>query len=741
MYTISSSSSKQRKIAMIILMIMVWQITIPNVCYGLTSGPSAPETEGFAPLGSSDMVDLFTGGLHYQVPIMDVGGYPITLNYQANPSMEQEASWVGLGWSLTPGAVNRNMRGIPDDFNGDTIGKKINIKDNNTVGVSIEGNLKLFGIPLGMNAGLFFNNYNGLGLDLGAKINSSTKAGNKSGSGLTGGINLNSQSGAELTLGYGLDICGGSSSNLVGVSAGLNSRTGLQSIGYDFSRDKIRANSQGQLGTHSSGSSGNLFTPGFPTYMPSPRYVYRNTYMSLGLTFGGELPPDFHPNLRVTGYYTNQSLNTQYLRSKAYGMMHPVNDPAPDILQDFDREKDMPITKNNICIGVPIATPDIFNVQAEGISGNYQIERNDAGSFFDPDKTDESSGQSFGVEIGVGADVHNGVDLHVNSTTTKSGKWKTEDNGIFNSFNLYGEIATFNNEFYNSLRQGYQFRNIEEASILANPGLYGSLGDTAPDSLLIGRVGPDDYTTNNLNGFVFGSSTIIKRNREKGNQEFSLLSNADADQFGLIHDIQDYPVGDAIFKAPGSVAITTFTHTNTPLNKMDYHVGEIKVISETGSTYFFGIPVYNLSYTETAYRTSERHIYSGSPLTNNVISVDATENSLTNGSGKDHFYELTMTPGYSYAFLLTAVTSPDYSDLTGNGPTEDDLGTYTKFNYHQSSTYYYRTPLTPNTTGTNTVNVANFNEGYNTLSTDQSGTYSTGSKECGICNRLKTRTM
>ena len=42
------------------------------------------------------------------------------------------------------------MRGLPDDFNRDTIVKEYNITDNKSWGVDVGGNLKLIGIPLGI---------------------------------------------------------------------------------------------------------------------------------------------------------------------------------------------------------------------------------------------------------------------------------------------------------------------------------------------------------------------------------------------------------------------------------------------------------------------------------------------------------------------------------------------------------------------------------------------------------------
>jgi hypothetical protein len=74
---------------------------------------------GFTPGSMNDMVDPFTGDFTYSIPVMDIEGYPLTLNYNSNVNMNTEASWVGLGWDLDVGSISREMRGIPDEFNGE----------------------------------------------------------------------------------------------------------------------------------------------------------------------------------------------------------------------------------------------------------------------------------------------------------------------------------------------------------------------------------------------------------------------------------------------------------------------------------------------------------------------------------------------------------------------------------------------------------------------------------------------
>ncbi|MBK8968391.1 MAG: hypothetical protein IPM36_17345 [Lewinellaceae bacterium] len=132
---ISSHYAKCRA-AWSLILLMVFQIIIPYQAFALTGGPSQPEVESFTPAGVNELVDPATGTFSYNIPLLDVGGYPVNLGYQSEIGMEQEASVVGLGWNLNPGVISRNLRGLPDDFDGDEVKKEFNIKPNITWGVT-----------------------------------------------------------------------------------------------------------------------------------------------------------------------------------------------------------------------------------------------------------------------------------------------------------------------------------------------------------------------------------------------------------------------------------------------------------------------------------------------------------------------------------------------------------------------------------------------------------------------------
>ncbi|MFA5832139.1 MAG: RHS repeat-associated core domain-containing protein [Bacteroidota bacterium] len=62
----------------------------------------------------------YTGDLSLTIPIMTIPGrnghdFPLILNYNSNVTQRQKASWVGLGWSLDFGHVDRQVYGRPDD--------------------------------------------------------------------------------------------------------------------------------------------------------------------------------------------------------------------------------------------------------------------------------------------------------------------------------------------------------------------------------------------------------------------------------------------------------------------------------------------------------------------------------------------------------------------------------------------------------------------------------------------------
>ncbi|WP_299465099.1 hypothetical protein [uncultured Microscilla sp.] len=121
-----------------------------TLALALTSGPSSPEFASFEPVATTNMVNTFTGDFTYNLPVLQIpgpdgGGYAMSLAYHSGANSEEEASWVGYGWTLNPGSINRNVRGFPDDYKGVPIKQFNKIPVNWTASATLGRGLKYFG--------------------------------------------------------------------------------------------------------------------------------------------------------------------------------------------------------------------------------------------------------------------------------------------------------------------------------------------------------------------------------------------------------------------------------------------------------------------------------------------------------------------------------------------------------------------------------------------------------------------
>lgn len=82
-------------------------------------GSSQVEFTSFEPTGGQEMVNPFTGDFSYTSNLLHVpgpgGGYSLSLFYHGGRKVDEVSSWVGLGWNVNAGAINRIPYGHPDD--------------------------------------------------------------------------------------------------------------------------------------------------------------------------------------------------------------------------------------------------------------------------------------------------------------------------------------------------------------------------------------------------------------------------------------------------------------------------------------------------------------------------------------------------------------------------------------------------------------------------------------------------
>lgn len=712
-------------------------------------GPGQPEMGTFQSASTSNMVDLFTGDFSYNLPLMDVGGYPVNIHYSSGISMDQEASWVGLGWNINPGTIGRSLRGIPDDFNGkDSITRTQSIKDNKTIGVTVGGNTELKGLPIlgiGARLGIFNNNYNGWGIETG--LNTSINAGNNAKGPLSGslGISNNSQTGLDVSPSLSLRI-GKKDAELNGmatIGSNYNSRSGIsglqlnmevrQNYTWAITNDKGEVKEKGSSNSRSAGIS-SYISFATPSYTPTITMPITNKQFTFTGKVGGAAWTS-HANLFIEGYVSRQYIDVKDKEQKlpAYGYLHYSKATQPKVLLDFNREKDIAFNhKTTPHIAIPQYSYDIYSISGEGTGGMFRPYRGDVGYIYDHAVKTKSESERLSGDLGFGAVFHGGVDFSNTTANTETGAWKAQNN-ILNNIRFSKSDSTFE-EVY--------FRNPGEKAINAS-SFYQRIGG---DSLIRVRLDGDQNNVRAASAFtkfnnarpagdIAVSGLLAKTQRDKRSQVITYLNAKEASEYGLEKDIKSYDTT----KNPithCNQAFVSIPRTDQGIRK-EHHISEIRVLNADGRRYIYGLPVYNVEQKDVSFAVDKET--DSQDLNKGLASyAKGSDNSEGNEKGKDSYFNKDEMPAYAHSFLLTGLLSPDYVDIKGDGITEDDLGDGVKFNYTrvygpENDYYSWRTPMD--------ADKANYNEGLKTYSRDDKGTYLFGRKEVWYMHSVESKTM
>jgi hypothetical protein len=705
-------------------------------------GPTQPEMTSFQSVGSDNLVNLFTGDFSYNIPLMDVGGYPINLFYDGGVSMEQDASWVGLGWNINPGTVSRNMRGLPDDFNGTEKLKQVQkMKPNVTFGGSFGGDLELFGIKLGkdssspfsgsLNLGLSVNNYLGpelsVNLQTGASLQVPIKSLSEIHAGLGAnvglGLNLSSRSALSVSpsasLGFNASKQGIAASTGFSAATSYNSRVGVKTLQISGQLSAYKQGENDKNPYRASNSTSLSFTR--PSYIPSIRLPVTNTAWTGRFQVGAGMFGNF-PSFQVEVYQQKSAIEPEdeIQEKPMVGYLHYQNSKGNEnAVMDFTRFNDGEVTPNTPIISVPQYTYDIFTIQGEGTGGSIRAYRNDQGYVRDNKTTSKDKSLSMGADIGTPG--HFGANANSIQTPSTIGEW------------VLG----------NKLKGVQQFQasgNGNESVYLKNPGetsvlddqIYAGIGGVNLVRYQLGGTSRTPTIEAALESFDKKNAKIgnvsnpaLTNTRKKRTQVISFLTAYEASQVGLEKEIRSYhPSLDA---NNSSLSWTPIPRVDQQV-RLSHHISQVNVTEANGKRYVYGIPVYNLDQVDFTFSVSNPGDESDE--------VSVTMNDLVNlktERKKDGYLQTTTTPPYAHAYLLTGLLSSDYVDVTDDGITEDDLGSAVKFNYTRTSEHAWRTPLA--------AGKANFNAGMLTETKDDKGIISWGKRESWYVHSIESKTM
>ncbi len=240
---------------------IVFTILLFSLCIKTTNaqGPNAPEAASFEPVDATDMVNLVTGDLSYVLPLLNVpspeGGYPIALSYHAGIPLDLEASWVGLGWSLNPGAINRNVNGYPDDWGESIVNHFFNDEGVTNYYYDFAIGANIYGINVGVGAYWGSNKTFGGSVSFGIGGVSGTLEAGTRGFGVGGGLGAFSANVSTNGIGVGVGFSNGYGNGGINLNynynSGLSSSASINALGIGF-------NSQGNLSGSIGGFGGGI---------------------------------------------------------------------------------------------------------------------------------------------------------------------------------------------------------------------------------------------------------------------------------------------------------------------------------------------------------------------------------------------------------------------------------------------------------------------------------------------------
>lgn len=712
------NSKWSKVVACFLVILMFTEIIDPIRLYAITGGPSQPEMAGFTPTNTDNMVDLFSGDFHYTIPIMTVpgpnGGFPINLNYTSGVGMEQEASWVGLGWNLNPGAINRQVRGVPDDFRGDIVEKVYHRRDNNTFLFSPTGGGEVYGDDFGLGINqtnsFIYNTYNGISLSRRFGISASyvrTKEVNgktKRETFAQVGYSINQDSDNGITTSFSSN---GGKYLKGGFYYGYNSKSGTYTYGnqislsvpYQYDESAEAKENPMHIGCGGVGRS-------FSTAATLPPIRVPMTSNSWGLSFQVGGAGGFAEGYgSVSCNIVSQTTPVGAIRNPSCGILY-ADKADKNTLQDFNREKEICVDQDSRNLPLPVMTNDLYHITGELQGGTFRAYRSDHGHFYDNQIVNNTSANDAGVDLAFGDGTQLGTNLSFSSGESYSGDWQSEDYDVKLSFKDKNRYSDQNpRSIHPTLYEPFYFKMQGE--------------QTAADINLMSNIG-------NEKAVMFPVKQSFK-NTFWGGKDYRYYTNNTLSS-GVI---SRYEQAKRTLRT-NSIEYDT---NGTGYYRKGHHIAKFSILNANGERFTYGKTLYNYLENEVSFSIPSDTLWKDSTVVSNYNNVLANPNTPYNQRvGKEKLFTSTTTPAYPYSYLLTSITSPDYVDLTGDGPSTDDLGYWVKLGYStkcsQDTSYCWRFPYKG----------ANYFMGDRSNRNDDLGSYYYGKKEIAYVDTISTKT-
>ena len=639
------------------ILIAIAAISFPCLLYGQGGSPVPSDFTG-SPVPAGPNVNEFTGDFTYGLPVLTVPGpngssYSMTLSYRAGTSPQAEPSWVGYGWSLNPGAVIRQKRGYPDDWDGKVILHN-KVPTNYTVTSTDLGNVE-------------FGSFDDLGIPISSSTGGSVtvRFNSETGFGKTWTIDGGASSiGQSVGLSHKNDNGDGSwpanaSFNLFALAAHLladeDDNSDSDAMFNNFLVNSIQRQTARAMAT---GRSPNLFRSR-ELNLGSPASVPLTGLMGTtgkGFTVTGMTGV-------VSGYdyarvvsYSDIFPEKSQTELNAYGYLHSGS-AGDDALMDYYYEKDVPYMLDDKFLPIPFSNADVFTVAGGGSfrafnRGVLNFQQNDVSSEIDVENEQYSA--IFGPAIGAGARWGTG------SVTLDVGSWENPEQPAKQKVITSSDEPWF---FRFSHDVGGELEyDVNDAAVRASIENHsGPLGDIV-NFLRINDI--DQYPE-------LPDDIGLQLNAWERPGRSGYIGFRTHDEMLIHKDSTFYKSFTKDLLARGYVRNR---------EELGEQIGEFALYGSGGSRYVYGLPVYAGKEKSVQLGLKNIKFDSASNVHHNFLAYRYIDETNTGTVIGQEFPEQ-----YAAAWLLTQITTPNYVDLTGDGPTDDDLGGWTRFHYWRST--------------------------------------------------------
>lgn len=665
-------NAHRKSVACVALCSLVLESTTPLAMRALTSGPAQPDFGAFEPANTTDMVEPFSGAFTYNLPLLTVpgpngSGYPIALSYHSGSGIEEEASWVGYGWTLNPGSIARSLQGFPDDASGRRLRLWNRTKPSVTATGRLGANVEIASrdlLPDSYLTDTLVTQWSQVGVNLGMRWN------NHKGYSLFSGFGL---SGLGIALDYTIDDGDGSFDASVNpfdlltqswriVHDDVRRRRSSdpptawqQKSNYWMSRIRSSALSMTQLSLSSlAGDRGGPVTN-------TPYHGYAVT-VDAGFV-ANPAPVPIGGKVHVTGSFAHQS-NEEFRESACYGYLYMDRPNDASDIHDYTTERLAPYTRRDKFLGIPYGNADMFSVMGQGVGGAFRCVLDRAGHVRPNEARSSIHIGTLGFAPHGGALFGPGFNVGYGYQWMTLGGWPALESDY--QFNAQDEDQA-------AERRMFRFVNDMGGEIdFASPADRAMRAFLQSATPVPGFRNCDPTIPETMSASVMNDGARTGRSSYIGYRTFEEISQT-----------SDVIVGDADRRSipynamTKSCAIRSFVNRSADDSILRDQIAEFVVTGADGGCYVYGLP---------AFARNEKYLSFGlEDLGNQDLDSMGVAYRRVSAENAEIVVGEERPEPYVTTWLLTEVRTPEYIDRTHDGPTPDDAGGYSRFDYRRAA--------------------------------------------------------